>query len=108
MLNKSQIASAMYSAVQAAMAPAAANFAAAAENMGVAETGFDFETLADMVRKGVEQAMSRSNDYDRQKVELLRSINDKDFNVDVSTSSINRAQQRMNRRAGVTIAPVGT
>lgn len=107
-LNKSQIASAMYSAVQAAMAPAAANFAEAAANMGVAETGFDFETLADMVRQGVEQAMSRSNDYDRQKVELLRSINDKDFNVDVSTASINKAQSRMNRRAGVTIAPVGT
>lgn len=107
-LNKSQIASAMYSAVQAAMAPAAANFAAAAENMGVVETGFDFETLADMVRQGVEQAMSRSNDYDRQKVELLRSINDKNFNVDVSTASINKAQSRMNRRAGVTIAPVGT
>jgi len=107
-LNKSQLASAMYSAVQAAMAPAAANFAEAAANMGVAETGFDFETLADMVRQGVEQAMSRSNDYDRQKVELLRSINDKDFNVDVSTASINKAQQRMNRRAGVTIAPVGT
>lgn len=107
-LNKSQIASAMFSAVQAAMAPAAANFAAAAENMGVAETGFDFETLAEMVRQGVEQAMSRANDYDRQKVELLRSINDKDFNVDVSTASINKAQSRMNRRAGVTIAPVGT
>jgi hypothetical protein len=107
-LNKSQIASAMYSAVQAAMAPAAANFAAAAENMGVAETGFDLETLAEMIRQGVEQAMSRSNDYDRQKVDLLRSINDKDFNVDVSTASINKAQSRMNRRAGVTIAPVGT
>lgn len=107
-LNKSQIASAMFSAVQAAMAPAAANFAEAAANMGVAETGFDFETLADMVRQGVEQAMSRANDYDRQKVELLRSINDKDFNVDVSTASINKAQSRMNRRAGVTIAPVGT
>ena len=107
-LNKSQIASAMFSAVQAAMAPAAANFAEAAANIGVAETGFDFETLADMVRQGVEQAMSRSNDYDRQKVELLRSINDKDFNVDVSTASINKAQSRMNRRAGVTIAPVGT
>ena len=40
--------------------------------------------------------------------ELLRSINDKDYNVDVSTSSINRAQTRMNRRAGTTIVPVGT
>ena len=107
-LNKSQIASAMFSAVQAAMAPAAANFAAAAQSMGVTETGFDLETLAEMIRQGVEQAMSRSNDYDRQKVELLRSINDKDYNVNVSTASINKAQSRMNRRAGVTIAPVGT
>ena len=107
-LNKSQLASAMYSAVQAAMAPASANFAAAAANMGVAETGFDFEMLADIVRQGVEQAMSRSNDYDRQKVELLRSINDKDFSVDISTASINNAQLRMNRRAGITVVPVGT
>lgn len=107
-LNKSQIASAMYSAVQAAMAPATAYFAAAAQSMNNVEVGFDLEALAEMVRQGVEQAMGRSNDYDRQKVELLRSINEKDYNVDVSTSSINRAQTRMNRRAGTTIVPVGT
>lgn len=107
-LNKSQLASAMFSAVQAAMAPAAANFAAAASNMSAASVGVDLETLAEMVRQGVEQAMSRSNDYDRQKVELLRSINEKDSTVEVSTSSINRAQTRMNRRAGTTIVAVGT
>ena len=107
-LNKSQLASAMFSAVQAAMAPAAANFAAAASNMSTASVGIDLETLAEMVRQGVEQAMSRSNDYDRQKVELLRSINEKDNTIEVSTSSINRAQTRMNRRAGTTIVAVGT
>lgn len=107
-LNKSQIASAIYSAVQAAMAPATSYFAAAAQSISDSSVSFDLEALAEMVRMGVEQAMSRSNDYDRQKVELLRSINDKDFNVDVSTASINKAQSRMNRRAGTTIVPVGT
>lgn len=107
-LNRSQIASAIYSAVQAAMAPATSYFAAAAQSISESSVSFDLEMLAEMVRQGVEQAMSRSNDYDRQKVELLRSINDKDYNVDVSTSSINRSQNRMNRRAGTTIVPVGT
>jgi hypothetical protein len=107
-LNKSQLASAMYSAVQAAMAPAAANFASAAQSMGVADAGVDMETLAEMIRQGVEQAMARSNDYDRQKVALLQQINEKDYAPEISTSSINRAQQRMNRRAGTTIVPVGT
>jgi hypothetical protein len=107
-LNKSQLASAMFSAVQAAMAPAAANFASAAQSMGVADAGVDMETLAEMIRQGVEQAMARSNDYDRQKVALLQQINEKDYNPEISTSSINRAQQRMNRRAGTTIVPVGT
>lgn len=106
-LNRSQIASAMYSAVQAAMAPAAANFASAAESMGSVSIGFDIETLAEMVRQGVEQAMSRSNDYDRQKVDLLRQINDKDFTAEVTSDSINNAQRRMNRRAGTTVVAVG-
>ena len=69
---------------------------------------FDLEMLAEMVRQGVEQAMSRSNDLDRQRNEYLRQINEKDYNPEISTSSINRAQQRMNRRAGTTIVPVGT
>lgn len=107
-LNKSQLASAMYSAVQAAMAPAAANFAAAAQSMGVADVSFDLETLAEMVRQGVEQAMGRQNELDRQRNEYLRQINEKDYAPEISTSSINKAQQRMNRRAGTTIVPVGT
>lgn len=107
-LNKSQLASAMFSAVQAAMAPAAANFASAAQSMGVESVGFDLETLAEMVRQGVEQAMGRQNELDRQRNEYLRQINEKDYAPEISTSSINKAQQRMNRRAGTTIVPVGT
>lgn len=106
-LNRSQIASAIYSAVTAAMAPAAANFAAAAQYMGGAESGYDEDMLSDMIQHAVEAAMSRSNDYDRQKVDLLRQINDKDLTVEYSTSAANKAQTRMNRRAGVTVVAVG-
>lgn len=107
-LNKSQIASAMYSAVQAAMAPASANFAAAAYAMNADTTAFDMEMFAEMVRQGVESAMERERDILRQQLDTLRQINDKDTTVEVSTSSVNRAQSRMNRRYGKTIVPVGT
>lgn len=107
-LNKSQIASAMYSAVQAAMAPASANFAAAAYAMNADTTTLDMEMLAEMVRQGVESAMERERDILRQQLDTLRQINDKDTTVEVSTSSINKAQTRMNRRIGRTVVPVGT
>lgn len=107
-LNKSQLASAIFSAVNAAMAPAAANFAAAAQYMGGSDNTYDEDALSSMIQRAVEAAMSRSNDLDRQKVELLRQISDKDLTVEYSTSAANKAQTRMNRRAGVTIVPVGT
>jgi hypothetical protein len=107
-LNKSQIAAAMYSAVQAAMAPATATMAYAAQSMGANGDGIDGEALASMIQQAVENAMSRSNDIARQGNEYLRQINDKDFSAEITTSSMNKAQTRMNRRAGVTLVPVGT
>lgn len=107
-LNKSQIAAAMYSAVQAAMAPVTATMAYAAQSMGANSDGIDGEALASMIQQAVENAMSRSNDIARQGNEYLRQISDKDFTSEISTSSINKAQTRMNRRAGVTLVPVGT
>lgn len=104
-LNKSQLASAMYSAVQAAMAPASANFAAAASYLQ-SGSNFDMETLAEMVRQGVESAMERQGDIQRQQLDTLRQINAKEFSAEVSTASINKSQRRMNRRAGMTITPV--
>ena len=107
-LNKSQIASAMYSAVRAAMAPASANFAAAAQSMSSAsDSGIDEGTLMMMIQHAVEGAMTRSNDYDRQKVELLRQINEKEFTSEVSTADVIRGLDRRNRRAGTTVVPVG-
>lgn len=106
-LNRSQIASAIYSAVQAAMAPASANFAQAAAYMSNRTDDSTVETMAEMIKIGVEQAMERERDILRQQLETLRQINAKDFSANISTSDINKAQTRANRRAGTTIVPVG-
>ena len=106
-LNRSQLAATMYSAVRNAMSGVTleANF----NNVDTGANSVDsMEMLAEMVRQGVEQAMARQNELDRQRNEYLRQINDKDYNLDISTASINKAQTRTNRRAGTTIVPVGT
>ena len=59
-----------------------------------------------MVRQGVESAMERQGDIQRQQLDTLRQINAKEFSTEISTASINKAQARMNRRAGMTITPV--
>jgi hypothetical protein len=38
----------------------------------------------------------------------MRQIAAKEFTAEVTAASVNRAQTRMNRRAGTTIVPVGT
>jgi len=105
-LNKSQLASAMYSAVQAAMAPASANFAAAANYLKSDNSGFDMEMLAEMIQRGIENAMERQRDIQRQQLDTLRQINAKEFRADISTASINDAQRRQNQRAGIAVSPV--
>lgn len=47
------------------------------------------------------ELMRQANDY-------LRQINEKEFSAEITTSSVNRAMQRTNRRAGTTIVAVGT
>lgn len=104
-LNKSQLASAMFSAVRSAMAPVAIGFASAAASL----RGYNEEDMAemlDLVRTGNE-ARQTQNAILREQTQYLREINDKDFTADVTTASINKAQARMNRRAGVTVSPVG-
>lgn len=106
-LNKSQLASSIYSAVQSAMAPAAANFAYAAQALSQNNASTDYGDMYSIILDAVSNALSNDSGK-REQTQLLRSINAKDTTVEVTTSAINKAQTRMNRRAGVTIAPVGT
>lgn len=103
-LNKSQLASAMYQAVNSAMQGVTldANF----YNAGGGEA--DYETMYKAMYDAVTDAMAKNDDYDRQKVELLRQINSKDFTAEITTGQINKAQAYANRRAGTTIVAVGT
>ena len=95
-LNKSQLAAAMYSAVHSAMQGVTldANFYGGGSNnsegsgMTVDINDGKIVTLLNEVRG------------------LLMQINDKELSV--STTAMNKAQSYMNRRAGATIVPVGT
>lgn len=73
-----------------------------------AATGDGMEALAEYVRAGIESAMGRMMDVMREQTNYLQQINEKEFSAEITTSSVNRAMQRTNRRAGTTIVAVGT
>jgi hypothetical protein len=64
--------------------------------------------LAESVRQGMSDAVSRQNDLLREQNRLLQQLLAKDMTVEVTSTAINKAQNRMNKRAGTTIVPVGT
>lgn len=64
--------------------------------------------LAESVRQGMSEAVSRQNDLLREQNRLLQQLLAKDMTVEVTSTAINKAQNRMNKRAGTTIVPVGT
>lgn len=106
-LNKSQLASTMYAAVRSAMGGVRLTFeggdGGAQDNREA-----DYETMYRAMYDAFSAAMARGDERDREKVALLRQISEKEFRTDISTSDINRAQTRANRRAGITVVPVGT
>ena len=104
-LNKSQLASAMYSAVHSAMS------GVTLEANVYSESGngdMDYDTMYRAMYNAFSAALARGDERDREKLALMREIAAKDFNPEITAASINRAQTRMNRRAGTTIVPVGT
>lgn len=106
-LNKSQLAASMYSAVHSAMTGVTLDADFRGYGAGYADDG-EHETMYQMMYEAFTAALARGEAMDREKVDLLRQINAKDTTVEVTAASMNRAQTRMNRRAGTTIVPVGT
>lgn len=90
-LNKSQIASAMFAAVRSAMAPTEIGMREAMSG-GSTSTTYGNRTQND----------ATLIDLLREQNALLQEIAGKE----ITTSGINYAQARSNRRAGVTVAPV--
>ena len=60
---------------------------------GTAASAEDMDMLAELMRQGIE---------------YLRQINEKEFTTEVTANSINRANQRVNLRAGKTVVAIGT
>lgn len=135
-LNKSQLASAMFTSVRAAMSPAVEmfrglgnSFAAAADRamnaaigmadalytqaMGSYSGGYSASEAQsqDMdallsLMRQESEATRQQNELLRQQNELLRQISENDYSP--STSQLSRAFNRTNMRAGTTVIPVGT
>lgn len=135
-LNKSQLASAMFTSVRAAMSPAVEmfrgignSFAAAADRamnaaIGMADALYTQTTGSysggysaseaqsqDMdallsLMRQESEATRQQNELLRQQNELLRQISEKDYSP--STAQLSRAFNRTNMRAGTTVIPVGT
>lgn len=103
-LNQSQLAATMFSAVRAAMG--GVKIAATMYDGSNAED--DYEMMYRAMYDAFTDAMAPNNARDQEKIQLMREIAAKEFTTEVTANSINRAQQRMNRRAGTTIVPVTT
>ena len=105
-LNQSQLAQTMFAAVRSAMS--GVQIAATMYDGGAGSDESDYEMMYRAMYDAYTDAMAGSNERDREKVALMREIASKDFTAEITTASMNRAQSRMNRRAGTTIVPVGT
>ena len=128
-LNKSQMAQAMYSATVAGMQAFAAKVAnklaesanavisaitytsdseVAARSGGLYDAPDDnVSTLIDGVREGVYEATAQQNDLLRQQNEILLDILAKDNTAQISTNSVVKALAQKNRRDGKYVVPVG-
>lgn len=65
------------------------------------------DSLYNMLLEAIRTALEENNTLAREGNNYLRQINEKEFSAEITTSSVNRAMQRTNRRAGTTIVPVG-
>lgn len=107
-LNRSQLASTMYSSVMAAMAPAvSAIYSAMNRNVVSAYSDNDYSSFIDTVIQGLADTMNQQIDLLRQQNQYLLEIIEKPFTAEVTASSVQRALNRSNVRAGVTTVPVG-
>lgn len=96
----------MFSAVRAAMS--GVKIAATMYGGNNESIEDDYEMMYRAMYDAFTDAMAPSNARDQEKMQLMREIAAKEFTAEVTANSINRAQQRMNRRAGTTIVPVTT
>ena len=70
------------------------------------DNNVNMDALLDFIAQ-TNSTTERQNELLRQQNEYLRQLNDKEFTAEVTSSSVQRAMNRTNRRAGVTVMAVG-
>lgn len=66
------------------------------------------DQIVDGIRSGVYDANQEQNNLLREQNKLLRQLLEKESNAEVGVTTINKAQNKANRRYGKTLVPVGT
>lgn len=100
-LNQSQIAAAMYSAVHSAMNGVSLDATFYNDN-----SEQDYEAMYNAVYDAMAAALAKGEALDRDRNNILREINSKEFTQEFSTSGLTQSLERKNRRAGTTVVPV--
>lgn len=100
-LNQSQIAAAMYSAVHSAMNGVSLDATFYNDN-----SEQDYEAMYNAVYDAMAAALAKGEALDRDRNNILREINSKEFSQEFSTSGLTQSLERKNRRAGTTVVPV--
>lgn len=70
-------------------------------------SGYSYGSEQGYEQGNVERSIDGQNEILRDVRELLRQLNEKEFTAEVTSSSVQRAMNRTNRRAGVTVMAVG-
>ena len=100
-LNQSQLAAAMYSAVHSAMNGVSLDATFYNDN-----SEQDYEAMYNAVYDAMAAALAKGEALDRDRNNILREINSKEFSQEFSTSGLTQSLERKNRRAGTTVVPV--
>jgi hypothetical protein len=100
-LNQSQLAAAMYSAVHSAMNGVSLDATFYNDN-----SEQDYEAMYNAVYDAMAAALAKGEALDRDRNNILREINSKEFTQEFSTSGLTQSLERKNRRAGTTVVPV--
>lgn len=113
-LNRSQMAQAMYAAAVSGMSTIAnamgGTFMQGASAIIEAfnnDDGGNMTALVDGVREGVYEATAAQNELLRQQNDILLDLLAKDNTTEITTNSVVKALSRKNRRDGKYVVPVG-
>lgn len=106
-MNKFQMASVMYDAVQNGMKGVRVAFPSEYVDMITRPDAIASETDLSEIESAIISTSARRNDLLKEQNELLRDLLNKESKAVITTSEITKALNRKNQRDGKTVVPIG-